>query len=127
MKRPKPFVPAHCHCGLPREYLFCCGVFHRDEAAPATAELLMRSRYSAYVVGVASYLLRTWHPTTRPATLELDRGIRWHRLEVVASTGGGLLETEGTVRVRAHSSACVLEEHSRFVRDAGRWSYLGPI
>jgi SEC-C motif-containing protein len=86
----------------------------------------MRSRYSAFSVGDAAYLLSSWHPTTRPAQLELDR-TRWTRLEVLATTGGGLLETEGTVRFRAHFRGGVLQEHSRFVRDAGRWSYLGPI
>ena len=86
----------------------------------------MRSRYSAYVVGERSYLLQTWHPSTRPPSLELD-GTRWTRLEVVETSGGGLLENQGTVRFRAHYRGGVLEEHSRFVRDAGRWSYLGPL
>jgi SEC-C motif-containing protein len=86
----------------------------------------MRSRYSAYAVGDPAYLLRTWHPTTRPPALDLAR-TRWIRLEVLETTGGGLLETQGAVRFRAHSADGVLEEHSRFVRHAGRWSYLGPV
>ena len=126
MKRPKPFVPASCHCGLPRPYLHCCAVFHRGQAHAATAELLMRSRYSAYVVRDRSYLLQTWHPSTRPPSLELD-DTRWTRLEVLQATGGGLLENEGTVHFRAHHGRSVLDERSRFVRDSGRWSYLGPL
>lgn len=114
-----------CPCGLPAAYRACCGRYHAGSAAP-TAELLMRSRYSAYALGDPAYLLQTWHPSTRPAGLHLD-GTRWTRLEVLESTGGGLLETAGTVAFRAHHRGGVLEEHSGFVRDAGRWSYLGPL
>ena len=84
----------------------------------------MRSRYSAFAVGDAEYLLRTWHPTTRPASLELD-ATRWLRLEVLEATGG-LLDAEGEVAFRAHSDAGVVAERSRFVRDGGRWAYVGP-
>ena len=112
-----------CPCGLPGTYDECCGHFHAGAAAP-TPELLMRSRYSAYAVGHAAYLLRTWHPSTRPPAVEL--GTRWLRLEVL-SASGGLLDAEGAVHFRAHHVDGVLEERSRFVRDAGRWSYLGPL
>ncbi len=111
-----------CPCGLPATYDQCCGRFHAGAAAP-TAELLMRSRYTAYAVGERAYLLQTWHPSTRPRDLRLD-GTRWTRLEVLATSGGGLLETEGTVRFRAHHDRGVLEEHSRFAREAGRWVYV---
>ena len=94
--------------------------------APGTAEQLMRSRYAAFAVADADYLLTTWHPSTRPAALPLDPGQRWLRLEVLATTGGGLLEREGTVTFRAHASDGVVAEQSRFVRDTGRWVYLGP-
>ena len=111
-----------CPCGLPATYDDCCGRFHRGAAAP-TAELLMRSRYSAFAVGDAAYLLVTWHPSTRPRTVDLDPSVRWTRLEVL-SARGGLLDPTGEVCFRAHSSAGVVEERSRFTRDAGRWSYL---
>jgi SEC-C motif-containing protein len=107
---------------LPSDYDDCCGPFHRGAAAP-TAELLMRSRYSAFVVGDAAYLLATWHPTTRPRTLETGGGRL--RLEVIEAHGG-LLDAEGSVHFRAHRTDGTAEERSRFVRDAGRWSYLGP-
>ena len=60
-----------CLCGSGRPYETCCGRFHAGEPAP-DAETLMRSRYSAYVLGLEDYLQATWHPDTRPATLELD-------------------------------------------------------
>ena len=86
----------------------------------------MRSRYSAFAIGDADYLLASWHPTTRPTSVALDPHQRWLRLEVLATTGGGLLEREGTVTFRAHASNGVVEERSRFTRVDGRWSYLGP-
>jgi SEC-C motif-containing protein len=48
-----------------------------------TAEALMRSRYTAYVLGLRDYLLDTWHPSTRPAVIEVDPpSLRWLGLEV---------------------------------------------
>jgi SEC-C motif-containing protein len=91
----------------------------------------MRSRYSAFVVADAAYLLATWHPTTRPADVGLDPAQRWTGLEVLATTGGGFLDAEGTVEFRASSvgpgGPAVLHEDSLFTRDAGRWAYLGPV
>lgn len=88
----------------------------------------MRSRFSAFAVGDAEYLLRTWHPSTRPATLDVDDGTRWTGLEVLGTTGGGLLHREGTVEFRAHyvhdGRPAELHENSRFVREDGRWAYL---
>jgi SEC-C motif-containing protein len=97
----------------------------------ATAEQLMRSRYSAFGVGDAAYLLRTWHPSGRPARLGLDSKTRWVRLEVLETTGGSVVHTEGTVRFRAHyverGNPGELEENSRFVRFEGRWVYAGAL
>jgi SEC-C motif-containing protein len=91
----------------------------------------MRSRYSAFVAGDAGYLLATWHPSTRPRDLELDDQVRWTGLEVLTTTGGGLLETEGTVEFRASylrdGVAGAQRENSRFVREAGRWRYLDGV
>lgn len=57
--------------------------------------------------------------------------MRWTRLEILGRSGGGLLETEGTVEFRAHhvedGRAAVLRENSRFRRDGGRWLYLEPV
>lgn len=123
-------MPPTCPCGLPQPYDACCGRFHRGAAAP-TAELLMRSRYAAFAVGDTGYLLATWHPSTRPRRLRLDPAERWTGLDVLGGTGGGLLETAGTVEFRAHHThggrAGVLHENSRFVREDGRWSYVGPV
>ncbi|MHA6782751.1 YchJ family protein [Pseudonocardia saturnea] len=116
---------APCPCGLPGTYDDCCGRFHRGASAP-TAERLMRSRFSAFAVGDAAYLRVTWDPTTRPRRVGLDPATRWTHLEVLAHTGGGLLESTGTVEFRAHHDGGVVAELSRFRRVDGRWVYVGP-
>ena len=98
----------------------------------------MRSRYSAFVVGDADYLLRTWHPSTRPASLELDPAVRWFRLDVLDRRGGGLLDDEGEVEFAAHyrmppptagakATASHQHERSRFARSDGRWRYVDAV
>ncbi len=99
---------------------------------PATAEQLMRSRYSAFAIGDANYLLATWHPTTRPTTIDLEPAIEWRRLSVRGVSAGGEDDATGTVEFVAHywdageRNYGHLREHSRFVRQAGRWLYLEP-
>ena len=116
-----------CPCGRGDPYDDCCGRLHRGAAA-VTAEQLMRSRYAAFAVGDQAYLLATWHPTTRPASLALDPGRRWIFLEVVGTGRGGMLDTDGTVEFRAHyrldGRSGTQQELSRFVREDGRWYYL---
>ena len=63
-----------CPCGSGEAYDACCGRFHRGAAEATTAEALMRSRYAAFARGEAGYLVRTWHPRTRPETVVLDPG-----------------------------------------------------
>ncbi|MEO7350693.1 MAG: YchJ family metal-binding protein [Marmoricola sp.] len=111
--------PLACPCGS-TSYDGCCGRLHRGERQAATPEELMRSRFSAYAVGDADYVWRTWHPRTRPEQVDLDPGTRWTRLEVIESV-------DDVVEFRAHfeaKSRGVLHERSRFARRAGRWFYL---
>jgi SEC-C motif domain protein len=118
-----------CPCGLGDDYDACCGRLHAGAPAP-TAEALMRSRYSAFAVGDLGYLLRTWHPSGRPEKLSLEPDLRWTRLAVLETQDGGLFDSAGTVQFRAvyvqDGKRGVLAETSRFVREDGRWSYVGP-
>ncbi len=94
----------------------------------------MRSRFSAFAIGDRSYLLRSWHPSTRPETLELDPAIVWRRLQIVDTVAGGAGDDTGVVGFRASfrgpDGGAVLHERSRFARDpgpgraAGEWRYL---
>ena len=88
-------APRRCPCGTGLPYAGCCGRLHDGTATAGTAEQLMRSRYSAFAVGDPAYLLATWHPSTRPPSLELDPTVRWTGLDVLATTDGGLLAAEG--------------------------------
>jgi SEC-C motif-containing protein len=119
-----------CPCGLGDDYDSCCGRLHAGTPA-LTAESLMRARYSAFAVGDAGYLLRTWHPSRRPQRLTLDPSLRWTRLAVLETEGGGMFDNTGTVRFRAvynkEGQRGVLAETSRFIRQDGRWSYLCPV
>ncbi len=62
-----------CPCGSERAYAACCGPWHAGAPAP-TAEALMRSRYTAFVMELEPYLLATWHPGTRPPSLDFVAG-----------------------------------------------------
>ncbi|MFI9202433.1 YchJ family protein [Streptomyces sp. NPDC053048] len=127
-RQPAITATSPCPCGLDATYGDCCGSLHRGVAKAPTAERLMRSRYSAFAVGDTAYLLRTWHSTTRPPGLELDSGVEWTGLEILATTGGSAFHTEGTVEFRAHCRFGGHEddqhELSRFVREDGAWVYL---
>ncbi|MCL8012341.1 YchJ family protein [Streptomyces sp. AS02] len=120
--RGRTAVPI-CPCGLPHTYETCCGRYHSATAAP-TAEALMRSRYSAFVKGDVAYLLRTWHPRTRPARLDLDPRMRWTGLEILGTTDGSAFHTTGTVTFRASFRGGSLHERSRFERVDGAWVYV---
>ena len=123
--------PRRCPCGTGLTYDECCGRLHDGTATARTAEQLMRSRYSAFAVGDAGYLLATWHPSTRPRTLDLDPAVRWTGLDVLATTGGSLLAAEGTVEFRASRLvdrvAGAQHENSRLARVDGRWYYLDGV
>lgn len=88
----------------------------------------MRSRFSAFAVGDADYLMATWHPTTRPKTLTLDDTVVWRRLQIVDAEAGGGDDAHGVVEFRAQYASGgkrhILHERSRFARTGGRWVYV---
>jgi SEC-C motif domain protein len=120
-----------CPCGLDKSYDPCCGALHSGAAAASTAEQLMRSRYSAFAVADEAYLLRTWHPDTRPSTVDFEPRQRWTGLEILGTTGGGVFHTEGTVefiaRYRVRGRSGELRENSDFVRLDGLWVYVRGV
>lgn len=93
----------------------------------------MRSRFSAFAIGDPDYLLATWHPSTRPASLDLTGDVEWLRLEILEATAGGDADEEGTVEFVAHywhastHERGLQQERSAFVRDGGQWFYVGPV
>ena len=125
MKAPEPLP---CPCGSGHSYPRCCGPLHNGTPA-ATAEALMRSRYTAYVLKLADYLLASWHPSTRPTQLDLDEDgspPKWLGLEVKRHTvlDADHAQVEFIARYRIGGRAQRLHEISRFVRENGHWFYL---
>ena len=96
----------------------------------------MRSRYAAFAVGDDAYLVRTWHPRTRPPHLDLDPATRWTGLTVLRTERGAVDDEDGLVEfvarwtepaapsTRAGRRRGQLHEASRFALRARRWFYL---
>ena len=108
-------------------YAACCQPWHAGLEAGVHApspEALMRSRYSAYVVGLIDYLLATWHPSTSPGELELSP-VKWLGLDVIrAESSGDAGVVEFVARCRVNGRAQHMHETSRFVRQDARWYYI---
>lgn len=94
----------------------------------------MRSRFSAFATNNEPYLLASWHPSTRPETLELDPQLRWYRLDILGTTGG-VFDTRSTVEFAAYYRSTpstpddarvkgVQRENSRFEKVDGEWLYV---
>ncbi|GAB92151.1 hypothetical protein GORHZ_164_00450 [Gordonia rhizosphera NBRC 16068] len=96
-----------------------------------TAEALMRSRFTAFALGDRDHLLASWHPRTRPESLDLDDGLQWYRLDVEEISGGSPFDTTGEVTFTAYyrtgAARGTLHECSRFERYDGRWVYVDGV
>jgi SEC-C motif domain protein len=121
-----------CPCDSGRTYRDCCAPLHKGAHA-SNAEALMRSRYSAYaLLGLENYLLETWHPATRPQTLNLheDQAIKWLGLKIVRTeinTTESTAVVEFIARYKVGSAkASRMHEVSQFER-LDRWYYLNAI
>ena len=123
-----------CPCGnssalkKPLAFAACCARYIDDfENTPAPdAESLMRSRYSAFVLGRSRYLQATWHLSTRPVDIDADANTKWLGLEVRrhVATGPDEAEVEFVARYKLAGRATRIHELSRFVREARRWYYV---
>ena len=104
----------------------------------ATAEMLMRSRFSAYRLGLVDYLLETTAPKARDKRLRSEientaNTTEWLSLEIIQTQQGGPRDKMGKVEFVAQyrnlssngtSSERALHELSRFTRYQGPWVYL---
>ncbi len=127
-------IAAPCPCGRvdarrrPVAFASCCGRYLADfPATPAPdAEALMRSRYVAFVLQDADYLLATWHPSRRPSDLAFEPGLKWLGLDVRSHRvlDANRAEVDFVARSRLAGRAQRLQERSRFVREDGRWFYV---
>lgn len=117
-----------CPCGSGKHYEDCCGRYLNQGETAATAENLMRSRYSAYTLTREDYLLETWHSSTRPPSLDLTGqpaqqwiGLTVKRHEQIAADQAIV---EFVARYKINGCAYRLHEISRFVRENGLWFYV---
>lgn len=116
-----------CYCGNHLSFEECCESHIKGLTKPKTAEALMRSRYSAYVIGDADYLIATTHSSTRKLHKKKDilawsKSNHWTKLEVLDAT-------ENTVSFNAyfkdnHRKEQVHYEKSSFVFEDGSWFYV---
>ena len=124
----------NCHCGTTKTYQECCEVFHRNNGKTETAEQLMRSRYSAFVLADGDYLMATHHQSTRPikekkAIVKWAKSVQWIKLEVLDTSKGSKDDIEGTVTFNAYffenGKVDVIQEKSTFEKEDNLWYYLG--
>lgn len=118
---------SNCPCGSKNGYRQCCEPLHNGAAA-RDAEALMRSRYSAFALGLDDYIQRSWHISTRPAPsgVTLDPQQRWIGLQIKRhqpiDSEHALVEF--IARYKINGRAFVLHETSRFVREGEHWFYV---
>jgi SEC-C motif-containing protein len=115
-----------CPCGSNKKYADCCEPLHAGEPAP-TAEALMRSRYSAYVLELTEYLQKSWHASKRPSRIRLFDH-QWVGLKIVKTEAGQTCDNTGSVefiaKYKVNGKAHRLQETSRFVKEGGHWFYV---
>lgn len=118
-----------CPCGSNKNYETCCGLFHSGEAQAATAEELMRSRYSAFAKNQMSYLQETTDPQTlgsidENANREWAERAEFKKLEILNAEEKG---TKGLVEFKAFYAIdgedYIHHEISTFRKQAGQWFF----
>jgi SEC-C motif-containing protein len=118
---------ANCYCKSGVSFALCCHPLVNGHQSAQTAEILMRSRYTAFCLHNQDYLLQTWHISTRPKTIDFDAKQYWLGLKVVSTHHGKQGDLEGQVefvaRYKIHGQAYRLHEHSEFLRQDERWFY----
>lgn len=120
---------APCPCDRNADYASCCGRLIEHGAPAADPETLMRSRYSAFALRKHAYLLKTWHPKTRPDLQPSDLdGTLWQELSVVRSrTGFKKGYVEFRARYTEQGETRELHEISRFQKIKNRWFYQDEL
>lgn len=119
-----------CPCGSGLDVQTCCGPIIEGQTLAATPEALMRSRYSAYVLGKLDHIERTHAPEGRE---DFDRAeaertaaqVEWLGLEVrETSMDGDRGSVEFAIRLRFGEQEVTQYEVSQFRREDGRWLYV---
>ncbi|CAM3371560.1 YchJ family protein [Zobellia roscoffensis] len=127
-------IQMQCPCNPKNTYSSCCQKAHESITNANTSEVLMRSRYSAFVLGDVNYLQKSQHSSTRPNKREKReieawaKSVTWIKLEILHSTKGTENDTEGSVEFKAYytenGQMGVIHENSNFKRENGHWVYV---
>lgn len=123
-------VLTSCPCGSKLPISKCCEPFIKEIQFPSTAEQLMRSRYSAYVVGAIDYLVNTTHPSTRKNHQRTDienwsKSTKWLGLEIINATAS-TVEFKAKFE-REKNTIETHHEKSTFVFEDGKWYYVDGV
>lgn len=122
----------HCHCGSGIDLDACCLSFISVGGNAPTAEALMRSRYTAHVLGNFDYIEKTCAPEAAAEFNRMDverchEDIEWLSLNIQQVTGGGVDDETGQVDFtfcyRYNGQEQVQREIATFCRVDGRWLY----
>ena len=117
-----------CPCSSGHALVDCCLPYIEQVIAAPTAEALMRSRYSAFVLLNEDYLRYSWHPDTCPKNIHLNENAQWLGLKIKNTLAGEVNDDSGEVefvaRNKVNGKARRLHENSQFKRFEGRWVYL---
>ncbi len=126
-----------CPCNSLKNYNDCCEKAHSDINSVKTAEALMRSRYSAFVLANIDYLQKSHHTTTRPNKREKReieawaKAVDWIKLEILNTINGTQEDTKGTVEFKAfymeNGQMGVIHENSNFKKENGLWMYVDGV
>lgn len=128
--------PTECPCGSGKNFEGCCGQWLSGKKSAPTAEVLMRSRYTAYVLKDVDYLVQTTLPAAREPDLADDirswmNQVTWQKLHVLGTTSGGRSDNEGTVEFIAEfigpHGADRHHERSLFKKVRGIWFYAAAL
>lgn len=126
-----------CPCNPLTEYKNCCKKAHQNINLAITAENLMRSRYSAFVLGDIDYLQKSHHSSTRPNKrekkdiLQWAKSVQWIKLEVLNTYKGTSMDTIGNVEFKAffmeNGKVEIIHENSLFYKDTECWTYVKGV
>jgi len=121
-----------CLCGSGLTYQACCGVYHDGEQLPKTAADLMRSRFTAYAMRNADYLIASWDSSKRPANIDFSKETaEWQSLSIISTKKGSATDSKGVVEFKAFYQQdgvdYFMHEISRFVKNGQRWQYLDGV
>lgn len=119
-----------CPCGG-STYKDCCEPLHAGLKPASNAKALMRSRYSAFVLGLEDYLRKTWHPSTCPSDAILsNEATQWLELRVknFSPASDSLKATVEFIAIyKVNGKAHRLHEISSFVFEQNQWFYLDSV